>query len=443
MTPISTSLKSFSVLATFIASVFLLWASWYMGAYKVMYTLTWDVVGYYMYLPSFFYDWFSNPQHVDYIMQTYHPMPEWYGTIKLGNGNQVFRYSMGQAILYSPAFLVAHFWAKLGGYAVDGFSYPYQFCINWWSTIYAVLGFWILRLSLIRYFSELTVGVTIIILVFATNIIPYATWSAPMTHCYLFTHYAILILLTLKFNEQPSVKRALLIGFVCGIIMLTRFTDGICLLIPLVWGVKLNTNFLSEVLRRLKNRNYYIMLLVFIAVTSLQFFYWKKITSDWYFHVYWGEYLDFKNIHFYKGLFSYERGWLVYTPVMWLAIAGLVFQWFRGYDFALVTTLFFLINIVLVLSWSNWNYGGGYGHRAMVQSYAMLSFPMALMLQQLFAFNFSKYLTIAVISILSWVNCGMCLGHFMPASGVTKEYFWHVWGKWKEEPEAKKLLEEN
>jgi len=435
-----TTKKSLSVIAAITASLFIAWASYYMGAYKVMYTITWDVAGYYMYLPSVFYDWFTNPQNVGYIMENYRPMPEWYGTIKLGNGNQVMRYTGGQAIMYTPAFFIAHIWAKISGYPVDGFSYPYQFCLNWWSTLVAIAGIWIMRLNLLKHYGEVAVGITLLIIPFATNFISYATWSSPMTHCYLFTLYSLLIFFNQKFYQSQTIKWSVLIGLICGLITLTRFTDGICLLIPFLWGLHINKNVLNSVLNRVNNKHYYIMLLLFVAIVSIQLLYWKKVTGEWYFHVYWGEYLDFTNIYFFKGLFSYERGWLTYSPIMWLAILGVIYLWIKQSEFALSVTLFVAINISIVLSWNNWNYGGGYGHRAMIQSYAILCFPLAAMIQLLLKKFPTRYFLIVSVAILSWVNCGMALGKYLPASGITKQYFWHVWGKWKIEPGAEKLL---
>jgi hypothetical protein len=39
-------------------------------------------------------------------------------------------------------------------------------------------------------------------------------------------------------------------------------------------------------------------------------------------------------------------------------------------------TLYALINVYIVFSWSVWYYGGGFGARAMVQSYAVMLFPL-------------------------------------------------------------------
>jgi len=439
----TTKVKSFSVISAIAASLFIAWASYYMGAYKVMYTITWDVAGYYMYLPSFFYDWFSNPQNVDYIMKNYHPMPEWYGTIKLGNGNQVMRYTGGQAIMYAPAFFIAHIWAKIGGYPVDGFSYPYQFCLNWWSTFVAIAGIWVMRLNLRKYYSEVAVGITLLIIPFATNFISYATWSSPMTHCYLFTLYAALIFVTSKFYERKNYQWATAVSLVCSLIILTRFTDAICLIIPILWGMKIDKGFFKECVNRLKQPHYYFIALLCFLLVSIQFIYWKKVSGNWYVELYWGEYLDFTNIHFIKGLFSYERGWLTYTPIMWLGVAGILFLWVEKRTYALSITIFFVLNLLIVLSWSNWNYGGGYGHRAMIQSYAILCFPLAAIIQFLLKRMASRYFLIVSVAILSWVNCGMALGKYLPANGITKQYFWHVWGKWKIEPGEEKLLNQH
>ena len=75
--------------------------------------ISWDVYGYYLYLPSFFYDDLGDLNNYDYIHTTYHPGSDTkdQAFIQSETGKYVMNYSCGQAILELPAFAIGHYWA--------------------------------------------------------------------------------------------------------------------------------------------------------------------------------------------------------------------------------------------------------------------------------------------------------------------------------------------
>lgn len=90
--------------------------------------LSWDVAGYYMYLSTFFI--YKDPykhSFTDSLLRKYQFANLKYDqATKAPNGNYVFKYSAGMAVLYAPWFFIAHGVAKWFGYSTDGFSFPYQ-----------------------------------------------------------------------------------------------------------------------------------------------------------------------------------------------------------------------------------------------------------------------------------------------------------------------------
>ncbi|MBK8652918.1 MAG: glycosyltransferase family 39 protein [Haliscomenobacter sp.] len=161
------------------------------------------------------------------------------------NGNYVLKYSCGQAILFSPFFFLAHCYAKLNDtFPADGFSVPSQFMISMGCLLMAFLGMWVLRRILLRYFSDSSVAVSLILLVLGTNYFEYGTLGSALTHSNLFTLYALLILLTIRFYEKPTYWKAVGIGGLVGLAALVRPTEILSALIPLLWG--LTPNFRSS-----------------------------------------------------------------------------------------------------------------------------------------------------------------------------------------------------
>ncbi len=89
--------------------------------------ISWDVVGYYLYLPATFihhdagikdFSWLQG------ILDTYKPTIGFYQAYTGPAGEYVMKYTMGLAILYEPFFFIAHWIAPVLGYPADGFSLP-------------------------------------------------------------------------------------------------------------------------------------------------------------------------------------------------------------------------------------------------------------------------------------------------------------------------------
>lgn len=54
--------------------------------------LSWDVSGYYLYLPAFFYDDLGKIHQRDYIIQKYHPGGNELAAYPCSNGNNIMKY---------------------------------------------------------------------------------------------------------------------------------------------------------------------------------------------------------------------------------------------------------------------------------------------------------------------------------------------------------------
>ena len=95
--------------------------------------LTWDVFGYYLYLPAgFIHDdpALQDRAWLDEVMTTYEPSSTLYQLVDGPDGKRVIKYSSGMAVLYAPFFFVAHVLADPLGFPADGFSAPYQLAIT-------------------------------------------------------------------------------------------------------------------------------------------------------------------------------------------------------------------------------------------------------------------------------------------------------------------------
>jgi hypothetical protein len=411
-------------------------------------TISWDVSGYYFYLPSLFiYKDIKEVKFKDDIIQKYTPSPQFDQGYLHESGNYVMKYSSGLAVQYLPAFFIAHLVAHFSSYEADGFSFPYQVMISFWSMFIALLGLYFLRKSLLIYFKDSAVGITILLVVIGTNYLNYSAIDGAMTHNYLFTIYGILIWLSHSFYAVPNLKKALSIGILVGLAALTRPTEIISLLIPLLWGIESINDLKTRFQFIRKNISFYFLAAIAtIFVGSIQLVYWKYVTGEWIVYSYQEQGFSWLNPHFIDGFFSFRKGWLIYTPIMLFSLGGFIFLYLKNKKLFLPLSIFSGIFIYITFAWDIWWYGGSLGQRAMVQSYAVLAFPLcAYVTWMLDTKMIIRGLSIFFMLLFSYYNLWLTHqahgGGLLNPDHMTKAYFFKILGKYKVDRDAFKLLD--
>ncbi|MCS7037240.1 MAG: hypothetical protein RMJ33_03715 [Saprospiraceae bacterium] len=420
---------------------------WNQGQTEAM--LSWDVSGYYFYLPAvFIYRDIKQLSFRNAIHQKYRPSDGPYQAFLHPSGNYVLKYSCGLAVQYLPFFGVAHALAQALGYEADGFSYPYQVAIGMGSLLVALLGLWVLRRNLLHYFSDAATAVTLVLLILGTNYLDYAAITGAMTHNYLFTLYALLIAATISYYAQPLQWKAIVVGGLLGLMTLTRPTEILAAILPLIWGVA-NRAGLAKRWLFWKNHWHHLLpaMLAAALVLSIQVAYWKFVTGEWWVYSYQDQAFDWLRPHLFNGLISYRKGWLIYTPMMVFALIGFWHLWKRHRDLFWAIGLFFALFLYVTFAWSIWWYGGSLGQRAMVQSYAVLAFPLTAFAQQVLSVRHTAFRAIFWALCAFFVYYNLWLTHQAHRGGLlepefmTRAYFWRIFLRWQAPVDAKKLLD--
>jgi hypothetical protein len=431
----------FATLSLIFVLIFFLLGSFSAKLWKEKETspICWDGFGYYFYLPTFFYDDFKTFKNYDYIQEKYNPtFGGELGVKKAPNGNRVMRYPIGVSFLMLPGFGLAHLVAVNCGYAVDGFLLPYQMIMTLWSLIVSWLGLVLLAIVLSKYFSDKVVSLSIIILAIGTNLYIFSSYSQLHSHVYLFFLYASIIFVTDSFYATLKYKllSPIFIGLMCGIAVACRPTEFISFFIPLLWGVRNKIEFHQRY--RFLLANIYIpvlfILFAFIGVFP-QLLYWKIYSGQWLFYSYEDDQgFSFLRPHIINFLFSYLKGWFTYTPVMYIAFIGLFLSVYKRSIFGICVLVFTTFNVYFASSWDCWWYGGSATQRAMIQSYALLIFPIAFLLKSAFhnrrmLYFFSFYIGITILFNLFLTYQIIYCENIIHGDLMTKKYFWRVFGK--------------
>ncbi len=393
--------------------------------------IVWDIISYYAYLPAtFIYD--------DISLKFKEHLPSdvkkkvWAKKTNHKN-NYVLKMTMGNAIMYSPFFFIAHQHAKLVGIDANGYSEPYSRWLVYSSIFYALMAMIIMRKTLLKFFNDITVAITLIVIFFGTNLYNYTVYEGTMSHIFSFFLISLFIYESILWHEKPNNWKALIIGLIGGLITLIRPTNIIVFFFPLLYNVY-NLQTLKQKIQLLRNNWVQIVIIIAssILVCTPQLFYWKYTTGHWLYQSYGDEGFFFFNPQITNGLFSFRKGWLLYTPLMIFSIIGIPLLFRKLKAFAFPITLFLILNIWIIYSWWTWWYGASFGSRPMIDSYPILAFPLALVLSYFVQKKWRFVLGLLIIIFFIRLNIFQtkqykkALLHF---DSMTKEAYFGIWNK--------------
>jgi len=401
-----------------------------------------DIWIYYSYLPATFVEkdyklqFLSNPDAANRHMYSYTTAP---------NEGRVIKTSMGIAIMYSPFFFIAHALAEKTGYKADGYTVPYAFALLISCVFYLAFGFFFLRALLLKYFKDKIVAITLIIIGVATNLLWYAIRSAPMSHGYSFALFCVFLYLMEKWHEKQGWGITVFIGLITGLISLIRPTNGLIVIVFLLYNITKLKDIKPRVQLFLKNYWKIIVMIIGVFLVWLpQLLYWKSITGEWFFYSYTDERFFFNDPKFLLVLFSFKKGWLIYTPTMLFAIIGIGMLWKTNTKYFYPVLLFFIINLYIISCWWCWWYGGGFGMRSLIESYAILAIPLATFLtwvaKQKLLIRIPLYIIVLAISAQSIFHCIQYHYGAIHVADMTKEAYFDSFWRVKPSKEFKSLL---
>ncbi|MCC6460873.1 MAG: hypothetical protein IT260_10415 [Saprospiraceae bacterium] len=395
-----------SILLLYLASFFLLdrWPTLPYGG---------DSWGYYAHLPSFFLYGDTGDYQKTIEATTAHapnfvdPRIDKYGVRNTPVGRFCIKYPLGVAILEAPFFGIAHRWALNSGgrYPADGFSRPYMLLAGLGVIFYAWLGLVVLWYVLARYFQKSTVPALMVLIALGTNLFYFSTYNNVMSHAFLFFWYAILLRATARFWEEPGWWPAAGVGLALGMIGITRSQEILAALIPVLWGVA-NWRALAGRWQFVWRHWQYLALALGCFALALipQLWYWKWVSGQWLYFSYQGEQFDFRHPHIWGGFTSFHNGWLIYTPVMGLALLGLwrlrrvvPEAWWPFWAF-------FPLHVFITYSWWCWYYINGFGSRPMVEIYPLLALPLGAFWEWGCTKQWKKVLNWALLLFFCWLN---------------------------------------
>jgi hypothetical protein len=329
--------------------------------------ITGDGKGYYAYLPATFI--YKDNQFTfrhEYEKKYYSP-ESYYDFTKLGGNKEVDKYFCGTALLVTPFFLAAHVIAQATGLPADGYHPIYQYAVFLGAMFYLFLGLWWLYLLLRRLGFRFwtSVGASLLAL-FGTNLFHYAIREPAMSHIYSFSLVCGFLYFSQRWFQERKGKDILWMGALLGLIVVLRPSNlVIVLFLPFLAGSweNLRSGIAGLFQRPLRLLSGFGLFIIPLAIQSA-LWYWQ--TGHWIIDSYGGERFYFNKPHFIDILFSYRKGWFLWTPLAFIGITG--FFWYlreKPWRFAWAMG-FFLLTAYVMSCWWQWYYGMSFGNRVFI-----------------------------------------------------------------------------
>nr|NQU90957.1 hypothetical protein [Bacteroidota bacterium] len=279
----------------------------------------------------------------------------------------------GLAFLFLPFFLIGHLLTLLSGYPADGYSIIYQYCMGFGTLFYLWVGLRFLQKLLQGFsFSKGLSAAIVVIIAFGTNIIYYSLKESTMGHVYSFALISAFLLFTQHLISGFNRKWLIFSSLTLSLILAVRPTNGlIILLIPFMAG---SLNRFLELLKQIATiRKNLIIIICCLSVFPLAtMLIWYLHSGHWIVYAYGDEGFNFVKPQFFRILFSFHKGWFIYTPLALVSMAGFV-QLYRSNRFRFFWAISFLVIFVYVASsWWIWHYTSNYGQRVFIDIYPLV-----------------------------------------------------------------------
>lgn len=336
-----------------------------------------DGLGYYAYLPSFVI--FGDPtlSEVGRINEAH---PEWQQNVLPGKipGRYFIKYPIGVALMTLPFFLVADALTSATGGIRDGYSLFYQYSSAIAGFFYFAAGLELLRRVLLRLFPPTIVLCTLLSITFGGSLFVAVTSETSYSHPYSFFLFCGIVYVLQNAIPIFSLKRAVQLGVLCGLIALVRNINVIFGIYIVSFAVLSFPSFLKFRQFVVSNiGNILVVLLVAVCTVIPQFLMWKYTTGSYLLYAYGDEGFEFLSPHIMDSLFSIRKGLFFWAPVLFLSMFGVLKMLRRFRLYGIPIALFMVVNIYLLGSWSGWWMGSCFGNRAFIDSYVVFAIPLA------------------------------------------------------------------
>ncbi len=319
---------------------------------------------------------------------------------------------VGAALLWAPAFLLAHGGVLLtrafgSGIAADGYSWPYLWAVCFASVLYGLLGVLISYSIARRYVGLWSATAATLVCWVASPLIFYMYISPPWSHTAGLFATALFIWYWLRTRGTRTQRQWLVLGLIGGLMVLTREQLGLFLLLPALEAL---TQYWHDLRARrwLAIRanliRHTLFLLVFVLTLTPQLLTYLSLNGrlgpseivleklkhqpdDPYAHGLLG------SAHFWDTLIDarpspvtgrwFAHGAFLWTPVWAIGLAGLLLLARRDRWLAIILGAAFLAQVWLNGKFgTTWHLSSAFGFRRLIEATPLFVLGVALVIER-------------------------------------------------------------
>lgn len=386
-----------------------------------------DGFGYYMYLPRLFqegdlyftHDWAQGIQN-EYCNGVYAHQVE-----QGKYDNPLNIYQMGLAIVELPAYALADTIARISGFERNGFSTPYHVLFIANALIFIFLGLLYLKRLLRLFFSDAHSAISLLILYAASNTYITFTEQYDLAHLYLFTLNSIWLYHFFKFTQLQQKKNLIAAAVFFGLTVCIRPTQAIWGIIPFLY-----------LFRELKFSRLFWKYIIHFPLAALiwnipQIVYWKVVGGSFIILNIHTEDIVLSDPHILDFLFSYRKGWILYSPVFLLIVPGLYYLFKNKNKLFWPIATFLATHIYIMSAWESWWFASSFGSRAMVETYPIIAILLAQLVYSLRAFITKLVVAffLLAVSVLNIIQSAQVKTFHLSTYRMSKQHYWYIFGK--------------
>lgn len=288
--------------------------------------------------------------------------------------------SIGPAILWSPFFLLARtatLSLRAVGYpiATDGFSWLEEASVCLSSIAYAMVGLYLLLLTVSRYAGSGPARKSVLLMFFSTFAFYYTLFEPSMGHALELFTVSFLLWCVLG-RKTDSLRSWVMVGAAGALMTLVRWQNGVFLLL-LPFGLLLaDSRRASHIVPRCLAAGASLLLLV-----AIQCLFWKTTLGTLVTVPQGGGFLTPFSPHLAEVLFSPCHGLISWHPIFVFAGAGICLV--KPIRLAVLLGALVLLQLYVCSIVSEWWCADAFGMRRMTGAIPMLVFGLAFLIARI------------------------------------------------------------
>ncbi len=394
-----------------------------------------DAKGYYAYLPAIFIYQDSSYSFIDAMETKYYPIDgSHYKNFKNRqiNGKYVNKCFPGLALFYMPFFFISALFAWLLQIPIDGYSLPFQSGIGIAHMFYLFWGLYILSIFFLKInYSKIKIWIVLTIFIFGSNIWYYIIYDHSVSHVFNFFLACVFIWATQKWIESKNKKWIGFIGAILALFIISRPTNALMILfLPFIFTI-CNENILDFYKQNFKLK-YLIKYSPIVLILIIPPLLWKWQSDLWFVYSYNNEGFNFLSPNWINFLFSYKKGWFLWSPLVFIIFTtSLFFLLKKSLKIGILFLTPFIIITYVLSSWWCWTYGSGMGQRTMIDFYPFIIVAfLSIIKYNSFKINIITLIAIPLIG-LNLLQCYQIQKSIYKGGETSSTEYWKHFLEWK------------